>query len=36
MTEAVSAFAKRQELLDVGAWSFILWCRLRGLQERMP
>jgi hypothetical protein len=25
-----------QELLDVCAWSFILWCRLRGLRERMP
>lgn len=26
----------KQELLDVCAWSFILWCRLRGLRERMP
>ncbi len=25
-----------QELLDVCAWSFVLWCRLRGLRERMP
>ena len=25
-----------EELLDVCAWSFILWCRLRGMRGRMP
>ncbi|HEX7422875.1 MAG TPA: hypothetical protein VF311_03160 [Terriglobales bacterium] len=25
-----------QELLDVCAWSFILWCRVRALRERLP
>jgi len=25
-----------QELLDVCAWSFILWTRLRALRERLP
>jgi hypothetical protein len=25
-----------QELLDVCAWAFILWCRVRALRERMP
>lgn len=24
-----------QELLDLCAWSFILWCRLRALRERV-
>ncbi|MFI5366484.1 MAG: hypothetical protein ACHQ4J_12765 [Candidatus Binatia bacterium] len=24
-----------QELLDVCAWSFILWCRIRALRERL-
>ncbi len=25
-----------QELLDVCAWSFILWCRVRALRGRLP
>lgn len=25
-----------QELLDVCAWSFILWCRVRALREPLP
>jgi hypothetical protein len=25
-----------QELLDVCAWSFILWCRVRALRDRLP
>ncbi|MFI5364973.1 MAG: hypothetical protein ACHQ4J_05055 [Candidatus Binatia bacterium] len=35
-TPDVLAGEIEQELLDVCAWSFILWCRLRALRERLP